>query len=75
MKASSRKNQASIANPCVSIDGFPPQFTACQLAMTDIRPARPIVTRCGVSRPDARQVRMRRATRTGKREKHRRTGL
>ena len=35
--------------------------------MTDARPARPIVTRCGLSRPDARQARTRRATRGGKR--------
>jgi|OM-RGC.v1.034112053 hypothetical protein len=65
----------SIDNPRASIDGFPSGFIACRSSMTDALPARPIVTRCGSFRPDARQVRTRRATRGGTREKHRRTGL
>ena len=38
-------------------------------------PARPIVTRCRLCRPDARQARTRRASPAGMREKHRRTGF
>ncbi|WP_423368838.1 hypothetical protein [Burkholderia sp. LMG 32019] len=70
-----QKDRSTITNLSASIAEFPLRFIACRSAMIDTRPARPIVTRCGLPQPDARQARTRRATRAGKREKYRRTGL
>ncbi|AQQ35192.1 hypothetical protein A8E95_19245 [Burkholderia cenocepacia] len=58
-----------------SIDRFASTLAAFGSAIADTRPARPIVARCGFSRPDGNQGRVRCATPADQREKTGRIGL
>ncbi|RQV40380.1 hypothetical protein DF027_15610 [Burkholderia cenocepacia] len=64
-----------MADRHASINRFASTLAAFGSAIADTRPARPIVARCGFSRPDGNQGRVRCATPADRREKPGRIGL